>query len=73
MGFEPKIWIPSDSSIKLSKDSKFLLLIAEGKLYSVPIELLLELVAGHRERLYLSYLEKKGNAGLSVVTPEPSV
>jgi hypothetical protein len=46
-------WIPTEYRAKLSKNNEYLVLVLEGRLYSVKIELILELVAGHRDSVRL--------------------
>ena len=46
-------WIPTEYRAQLSKNSAFLILILEGRLYSLKVDLLLELIAGQRESLRL--------------------
>lgn len=50
-------WVPTEYRAQLSRDSHYLILILEGRLYSVPIDLLLELIAGHGDSLRLCRLE----------------
>jgi hypothetical protein len=50
-------WVPTAYRIQLSKNREYLLIIAEGKLLSVKVDLLFEVLAGHRESLRLFVLE----------------
>jgi hypothetical protein len=45
-------WVPVDGSrAQISNNKAYVLLILEGRLYSLKVDLLLEVVAGHRESL----------------------
>lgn len=50
-------WIPTEYRAQLSRNGGFLILIMEGRLYSLDVELLLELIAGHRDSMRLFKLE----------------
>jgi hypothetical protein len=45
-------WTPTERGrAQLSRNNRYLILILDGKLYSLDVDLLLELIAGHRENL----------------------
>jgi hypothetical protein len=50
-------WLPTEYRAQLSRNNLFLVLILEGRLYSLEIDLLLEVIAGHRPSLRLFRLE----------------
>jgi hypothetical protein len=50
-------WIPSRSRAKLARNNYFLIFAIEDRLYSIRVETLLEVIAGHRESCRIMVLE----------------
>ena len=50
-------WVPTEYRARVSRDKAFLQLIIEGCIYSVKVDLLMELLTGARESLRLFRLE----------------
>jgi len=57
MAVKTSSWVPTEYRAQLSRNNEFLILIMEGRLYSLEIGLLLELIAGHRPSLRMFRLE----------------
>ena len=51
-------WVPTENRVKLARDVHFLLIYMGDRIYSVPVDYLLEVIAGHRESLRLFVLER---------------
>lgn len=51
-------WVPCGQRLRLSTRGAYVIFSIGGKLYSVRVELLLELIAGRRDSLRMFVLEK---------------
>lgn len=52
-------WVPLDRArAQLSRNKRYVILVLEGRLYSLDVELLFDLIAGRRESLRLFRLEE---------------
>jgi hypothetical protein len=58
---KPASWVPiPNARAQMARNNFFVILILEGRLYSLDVDLLHELIAGHRKSMRIFRLEEHG-------------
>jgi hypothetical protein len=56
-------WVPNDRyRAQISSNQRYVQIVIEGRIFSVQVDLMFELIAGHRESLRLSEYHREESA-----------